>query len=238
MNTREQAEATSIAEYHPYQKFLLAVDCIIFGFDGQRLKALFIKRAFNPGMNKWSLMGGFVQANEGVEEAASRILDQLTGLSNVYMEQLHCFGDVQRDPGGRVISIAYFALINIADYSEEMMKEHNAKWFELTNIPALVFDHKQMVILAKERLQQKITNHPVGFALLPQKFTLRQLQTLYEAINETELDKRNFTRRILDLGILKKLDEKERGTSKKGSFYFVFDEQKYKKLDKEGIKLV
>ncbi len=227
-----------IAEYDQYSRFLLAVDCIIFGFDGQVLKALFVKRAFNPGMNKWSLMGGFVQEQEGVEEAASRILNQLTGLSNIYMEQLHCFGDISRDPGGRVISVAYFALINIADYSEEMMKEHNAKWFELNHIPALVFDHRDMVLLAKERLQQKIANHPVGFALLPNKFTLRQLQTLYEAINETELDKRNFTRRILDLGILKKLDEKERGTSKKGSFYFVFDEAKYKKLDKEGIKLL
>ena len=118
------------------------------------------------------------------------------------------------------------------------MKEHNAKWFELNHIPALIFDHQNMVVLAKQRLQQKIANHPIGFALLPAKFTLRQLQTLYEAINETELDKRNFTRRILDLGILKKLEEKERGTSKKGSFYFVFDEEKYRKLDREGIKLL
>ncbi len=228
----------NIVEYNKYSRFLLAIDCIIFGFDGQQLKALFIKRAFNPGINKWSLMGGFVQPSEGVEEAAIRILDQLTGLSNIYMEQLHCFGDVDRDPGGRVVSVAYFALINIADYNEDLMKEHNAKWFELKHIPELVFDHANMVKLAKERLLQKVANHPIGFALLPTKFTLRQLQSLYEAIYETELDKRNFTRRILDLGILKKLTEKERGTSKKGSFYFVFDEEKYKKLDTEGIKLL
>ncbi len=238
MITDTKTQTADIAEYRLHNRFLLAVDCIIFGFDGKRLQALFIKRAFNPGINKWSLMGGFVQAEEGVKEAASRILNQLTGLSNVYMEQLHCFGDVSRDPGGRVVSIAYFALINIADYSEELMKEHNAKWFELSHIPALVFDHQNMVNLAKKRLQQKVANHPIGFALLPTKFTLRQLQTLYEAINETELDKRNFTRRILDLGILKKLDEKERSTSKKGSFYFMFDEEKYKKLDTEGIKLL
>ena len=238
MKASVNGHPVEITEYNSNSRFLLAVDCIIFGFDGQVLKALFIKRALNPGMNKWSLMGGFVQAEEGVEEAASRILTQLTGLTNIYMEQLHCFGDIGRDPGGRVVSIAYFALINITDYSENMMKEYNAKWFDLNNIPALIFDHGNMLLLAKERLQQKITNHPVGFALLPQKFTLRQLQTLYEAINETELDKRNFTRRILDLGILKKLDEKERGTSKKGSFYFVFDEEKYKKLDREGIKLL
>lgn len=230
--------ATEIAEYSGYSRFLLAVDCIIFGFDGAVLKALLVKRAFNPGMNKWSLAGGFVQAEEGVEAAAARILDQLTGLSNLYMEQLHCFGDMGRDPGGRVVSVAYFALINIADYGEAVMRQHNARWFALAHIPALIFDHAGMVKLAKERLQQKISHHPVGFALLPPRFTLRQLQTLYEAITETELDKRNFTRRILELGILQKLDEKERGTSKKGSFYFVFDEQKYKKLDREGFKLL
>ena len=228
----------SIAEYKQHDRFLLAVDCIIFGFDGEQLKALFIKRAFEPGLGKWSLMGGFVRHDEGVEEAAQRILNQLTGLSNVYMEQLSCFGEVDRDPGGRVISIAYFALINIADYSDELMKLHNAKWFDLKKIPSLVFDHKKMVVLAKERLQQKVANHPIGFALLPHKFTLRQLQNLYEAIYETEIDKRNFTRKILDLGILNKLDEKERESSKKGSFYYVFDERKYRQLDKEGAKLV
>ncbi len=238
MSETKEVQTASIAEYTQYTKFLLAVDCIIFGFDGKSLKALAIKRAFNPGINKWSLMGGFVQANEGVEEAASRILNMLTGLSNIYMEQLHCFGDLHRDPGGRVISVAYFALINIAGYSEELMKEHNAKWFDLHHIPTLIFDHNNMVMRAKERLKQKVANHPIGFALLPPKFTLRQLQTLYEAINETELDKRNFTRRILDLGILKKLAEKEKGTSKKGSFYFVFDEQKYKKLERDGITLL
>ncbi len=231
-------ETPGTSRYINEAKFLLAVDCIIFGFDGKCLKALFIKRTIHPDMNKWSLMGGFVQQDESVNEAAARVLNQLTGLSNIYMEQLHCFGNVHRDPGGRVISIAYFALINIAGYGEELMKEHNAKWFELSHIPTLVFDHQKMVILAKETLQQKVANHPVGFALLPEKFTLRQLQTLYEVINEKEFDKRNFTRRILDLGILKKLTEKERSTSKKGSFYFVFDEAKYKKLEREGISLL
>ncbi len=238
MKERTQTIVESIEEYNQYSRFLLAVDCIIFGFDGRQLKALFIKRAINPGFNKWSLMGGFVRTEESVDEAASRILNQLTGLSNIYMEQLHCFGDAGRDPGGRVISIAYYALINIADYSEEMMIEHRAKWVDLNHVPPLIFDHHNMLILAKNRLKQKVANHPIGFALLPTKFTLRQLQTLYEAINETELDKRNFTRRILDLGILQKLDEKEKSTSKKGSFYYVFDEEKYKKLEREGITLL
>jgi ADP-ribose pyrophosphatase YjhB (NUDIX family) len=232
------ASQKSIAEYRQYDKFLLAVDCIIFGFDGEQLKALFIKRAFEPGSGKWSLMGGFVKYDEGVEEAAQRILNQLTGLSNIYMEQLSCFGEVDRDPGGRVVSIAYFALINITDYGDELMKEHNAKWFDLKKIPSLIFDHKKMVMLAKERLQQKVANHPIGFALLPHKFTLRQLQNLYEAIYETTIDKRNFTRKILDIGILNKLDEKEKESSKKGSFYYVFDEKKYRQLDREGMKLI
>jgi len=232
------APKKSIAEYKQYDKFLLAVDCIIFGFDGEQLKALFIKRAFEPGLGKWSLMGGFVKHDEGVEEAAQRILNQLTGLSNIYMEQLSCFGEVDRDPGGRVVSIAYFALINITDYGDELMKEHNAKWFDLQKVPNLIFDHKKMVLLAKERLQQKVANHPIGFALLPHKFTLRQLQNLYEAIYETAIDKRNFTRKILDIGILNKLDEKEKESSKKGSFYYVFDEKKYRQLDREGMKLI
>jgi len=238
MKAEAVAPKKSIAEYKQHDRFLLAVDCIIFGFDGEQLKALFIKRAFEPGLGKWSLMGGFVTHDEGVEDAAERILNQLTGLSNIYMEQLSCFGEVDRDPGGRVISVAYFALINIADYGEELMQRHNAKWFDLKKIPSLVFDHKKMVVLAKERLQQKVANHPIGFALLPHKFTLRQLQNLYEAIYETEIDKRNFTRKILDIGILNKLDEKERESSKKGSFYYVFDEKKYKQLDREGMKLI
>lgn len=229
---------SSIIQYKNHDRFLLAVDCIIFGFDGERLKALFIKRALEPESGKWSLMGGFVNKAESVEAAAVRVLNQLTGLHDIYMEQIGCFGDVDRDPGGRVVSIAYFALIKIDDYSEQQMKEHNAKWFTIDKIPSLVFDHKKMVLLAKERLQQKVANHPIGFELLPEKFTLRQLQNLYEAIYGNELDKRNFTRKILSLDILHKLNEKEKTSSRKGSYYFVFDEKRYKKLETEGVKFI
>jgi len=238
MNQSLQKNASSIIQYKDYDRFLLAVDCIIFGFDGKRLKALCIKRGFEPELGKWSLMGGFVEKEESVEAAAARVLNQLTGLDNIYMEQIGCFGDVDRDPGGRVVSIAYFALINIADYNETLMEEHNAKWFTIDKIPALVFDHKRMVMVSKERLQQKVANHPIGFALLPEKFTLRQLQNLYEAIYGSELDKRNFTRKILALNILQKLEEKEKESSRKGSFLYVFDEKQYKKLDKEGVKFI
>ncbi|GAC1439173.1 MAG: NUDIX domain-containing protein [Sediminibacterium sp.] len=228
----------SIVQYKDYNRMLVAVDCIIFGFDGKELKALLIKRGFEPEMGKWSLMGGFVRKEESVDDAATRILGQLTGLTSIYMEQLHCFGEVQRDPGGRVISIAYFALIKIDDYSVGVMKEHNAKWVPISRIPSMVFDHKQMIRLAKERLRQKASKHPIGFALLPDKFTLQQLQGLYEAIYETELDKRNFTRKILSLNILNKLSEKEKASSRKGAFYFVFDQKKYEQLDNEVEKFI
>ena len=228
----------SIIQYKNNDRLLLAIDCIIFGFDGKHLKGLFVKRRIEPQKDKWSLMGGFVKENESVNEAAGRILNELTGLSDIYMEQLFCFGDADRDPGGRVVSIAYFALIKIDDYAEDLLLTHHARWFELNKMPKLIFDHKQMVKLSKERLQQKVSNHPIGFALLPDKFTLPQLQNLYEAIYETPLDKRNFTRKILSLGILNKLKEKEKESSKKGAFYYMFDKAKYKKLENEGLRFI
>ena len=168
----------------------------------------------------------------------SRILEQLTGLTNIYMEQLYCFGDVDRDPADRVVSVAYFALIKLDDYKPELMKEHNAKWFNIRHIPAMIFDHKKMILMAKESLRQKVATHPIGFELLPEKFTLAQLQNLYETIYETTFDKRNFLRKILSFDILKKLNEKEKFLSKKGSFYYMFDYNKYKKLQREGLKFI
>lgn len=225
-------------KYQSHDRILLAVDCIIFGFDGKQLQALCIKRGFEPEVGKWSLMGGFVSVNESVDHAASRVLHQLTGLSNIYMEQLHCFGDVNRDAAGRVVSIAYFALINIADYNDQLQQEHEAKWFAMDNVPELIFDHLSMVKKAMERLRQKVANHPVGFELLPEKFTLPQLQSLYEAIYGGPLDKRNFTRKIHSLNILNKLDEKEKESSRKGAFYYIFDRDKYNQLEHEGMKFI
>jgi ADP-ribose pyrophosphatase YjhB (NUDIX family) len=227
-----------INKYKSNDRLLVAVDCIIFGFDGRQLQALLIKRGFEPEKGKWSLMGGFVHQTESADEAATRVLNQLTGLDNIYMEQLYCFSDVERDSAGRVISVAYFALINIADYSDQLQSDHEARWFPLKDIPNLVFDHKEMVAKAKERLQEKVSNHPIGFELLPHKFTLPQLQNLYEAIYEMPLDKRNFTRKILSLSILNKLNEKEKESSRKGAFYYVFDKTKYNKLHREGVKFI
>jgi 8-oxo-dGTP diphosphatase len=227
-----------INKYKSRDKILLAIDCIIFGFDGRQLQALFIKRGFEPEKGKWSLMGGFVNKNESVDDAATRILNQLTGMTDIYMEQLYCFGDVGRDTAGRVISVAYFALINIAEYSEQLQDSHEAHWFPLHKIPTLIFDHKQMVHKAKEKLKEKVASHPIGFELLPLKFTLPQLQCLYEAIYGEPIDKRNFTRKILSLRILNKLNEKEKETSRKGAFYYVFDRNKYSKLEHEGMKFI
>lgn len=239
--TSTSVEAPSVMNAEQYRKsdrLLVAVDCIIFGFDGKQLKALLIKRDFEPEKGKWSLMGGFVNENESVNEAAARVLERLTGLTDIYMEQFFCFGDVNRDTAGRVVSIAYFALINIAEYNDQLQDDHEAHWFPLNKIPPLIFDHKEMVLKAKARLRQKVANHPIGFELLPNKFTLQQLQNLYEAIYESPLDKRNFTRKILALGILKKLNQKEKESSRKGAFFYVFEKAKYNKLDHEGMKFI
>lgn len=225
-----------IEAYKKYDRFLIAVDCIIFGFDGVRLKALLIHRGFEPEKNKWSLMGGFVNASESVDAAAERILFQLTGLNNIYMEQLYSFGDVARDRGGRVISISYFALIRSDNYSEDLMQRYNARWFDLDKVPPLIFDHKKMLRMAKERLEEKAATHPIGLELLPNKFTLPQLQSLYEAIYERPLDKRNFTKKILGLQIFNKLNNKDKTSSRKGAYYYEFDRKKYEELEKSTIK--
>lgn len=227
-----------ISKYKSHDRLLVAVDCIIFGFNGKELKALLIRRGFEPERGKWSLMGGFVNREESVDAAATRVLQQLTGLKDIYMEQLYCFGDTHRDTAGRVVSISYFALINIANYSEQLTHDHEAAWFPLNRIPELIFDHREMLMKAKQRLQEKVSNHPIGFELLPMKFTLPQLQSLYEAIFETSLDKRNFTKKILSLGILNKQNEKEKESSRKGAFYYVFDRMKYEKLQVNGVKFI
>ena len=221
--------------YNKVDKILLAVDCIIFGFDGKDLNALLVKRAIEPQKDKWSLMGGFVQKEESVDDAATRVLSLLTGLKDIYMEQLYCFGDVNRDSAGRVVSIVYFALIKIDDYHKDLLKEHHAKWFSLDKLPAVVFDHQQMIELSRQRLQEKVISHPIGFELLPAKFTLQQLQGLYEAVYNTSFDNRNFTKKILSLELLIKLNEKDKETSRKGSFLYIFDKEKYEQHNNQAL---
>lgn len=215
----------------------VAVDCIIFGFDNEKLKQLLIKRNFEPEKGKWSLMGGFLEQNETLEGAAQRILFELTGLKDIYLEQLFTYSEPNRDSAGRVISVAYYALININEYDLNLSKNHNAHWHEVDKIPDLIFDHNQMVEKARKRLQRKAATQPIGFELLPKNFTLPQLQLLYEAIYGKDLDKRNFRKNILSSGLLIKQDEKNKEYSKKGAFLYQFDQNKYNELVEKGITI-
>jgi hypothetical protein len=223
--------------YSEYEKFHVAVDSIIFGYDeGDRdLKLLLLKRNFQPAKGEWSLMGGFLEKEESIDHAAKRILHQLTGLSDVYMEQLYSFGEIDRDPGDRIISIAYFALIKINDSDLELVKNHGATWIPVSSLPQLIFDHNQMVERAMKKLQVRARTQPIGFELLPEKFTIPQLQGLYEAIYNKPLDKRNFRRKLLAMDLLEKQEEKEKESSRKGAWYYRFDAKKYEDLLKRGF---
>ncbi len=206
---------------------LVAVDCIIFGFDGQELKLLLVKRHIEPEKGKWSLMGGFVQPDESFESAAARVLHKLTGLENVYLEQLSAFGNPERDPIERTVSVAFFSLIDINKYIQQINHEYHAEWFPVKDIPPVIFDHGRMIEMAKEKLRNKAAFHPILFELLPEKFTLPQLQSLYEGIYDAALDKRNFSRKILSTSLLVKQKDKEKETSKRGAFYYKLDRKKY-----------
>jgi len=209
-------------------RILVAVDCIIFGFDGNDIKLLLVQRGLKPERGKWSLMGGFLQPDESLEQAANRILKRLTGLEGVYMEQMEAFGDPSRDPVERTISIAYFALIDIHQYEKQLSHEYHPEWFHVKKMPDLIFDHKKMVEVAKKQLRYKAALHPILFELLPAKFTIPQLQILYEGIYDTTFDNRNFSRKVLSTELLIKQKEKDKANSKKGAFYYKLDKRKYK----------
>jgi ADP-ribose pyrophosphatase YjhB (NUDIX family) len=223
--------------YSNYARYLIAVDCIVFGYDilEKEIKLLLIKRSFEPAKGKWSLAGGFVKPDESLDDATSRVLRSLTGLDNIYMDQLYCYGEIDRDPGARVFSAAYWALIKITDIDQDLSKISGAHWQSLKRLPQLIFDHQDMVSMALEELKRQIKIKPVGFELLPEKFTLVQLLDLYEAIYQKSVDKRNFRKKILSMNILEKLDEKEKETSKKGAFYFQFIKERYDKLIENGF---
>jgi ADP-ribose pyrophosphatase YjhB (NUDIX family) len=216
-----------IKGYELEDKVLLAVDCIIFGFDNEDLKVLLVKREFEPEKGKWSLIGGFLKKYETLNNAAKRILHRLTGMDNIYMEQLYTWSEVDRDPAERTISTSYYAIINIEDHNEKLIEHHNAKWFSLSKAPDLIFDHNEMLTKAIMRLRRRTSISPIGFGLLPEKFTMRQLQKLYESILDKKIDKRNFVNKIKSMDILIKLDEKDMTSSTKGSYLYIFDQEKY-----------
>ena len=213
---------------YPSAGIHLAIDCIIFGFDGKDIKLLIIKRNFEPEKGHWSLMGGFLNTSESLEDGATRILYDLTGLKNIYVEQLGVYGDIDRDPVARTVSVLFFALINIDDHNEEAVKSHHAAWISLDNRPNLIFDHNQMVIKAIEHLRYKAALHPIGFELLPERFTIPQLQKLYEAIYNTPIDRRNFSRKLLSTGLLIDTGQKNTYSTTKKATLYKLDSIKYK----------
>jgi len=213
--------------YSEHSKVWLSVDCIIFGFDEGKLKILIGKRQMDPGRGEWSLYGGFVSSDESVDDAAARTLYELTGLRNLFMRQVGAFGNVDRDPGERVVSIAYYALINVNDYDDELRVSHGVKWVDINEIPQLYSDHNEMVIKARKMMQQKLAHEPVGFRLLPSLFTLTQLQQLYEAVNGAGLDKRNFRKRIKDMDFIEKTELMDKTSSKRGAYLYRFNKRAY-----------
>jgi len=213
--------------YSQHAKVWVSVDCIIFGFDEGKLKVLIGRRQMDPGRGEWSLYGGFVAADESINDAASRTVSELTGLNNLYMRQVGAFGSIDRDPGERVISIAYYALINVRDYDERLRLDHGVEWINVEELPQLYSDHNEMVRKALKLMRQKLRTEPVGFRLLPDLFTLTQLQKLYEAVNGEELDKRNFRKRVKDMDFIEKTELIDKTGSKRGAYLYRFNRRAY-----------
>jgi 8-oxo-dGTP diphosphatase len=214
----------------------LTVDCVVFGFDEGDLKIMLIQRDAGPFEGKWALPGGFVQVDETPERAALRELEEETGVANVFLEQLYTFGDLNRDPRERVVSIAYYALVKLGNYRLKAATDaRQAAWFCVADAPSLAFDHNRILDTALKRLQGKVRYEPIGFELLPKKFTLSHLQHLYEAILEREFDKRNFRKKILGMDLLVELEEIEQDVAHRAARLYSFNEKKYQQLKRRGF---
>lgn len=223
------------SHYSNKDRFLVAVDCIIIGFRDNKLNILIARRPFEPLKGGWSLMGGFVNKEETVQNAAIRVVNEFTGISDVYLEQVGAYGDLERDLGERVISIAYYALVNIENFDKSLTSRFDAKWVKMNNLPELIFDHNKMVRDTLNQLQRRAAIKPIGFNLLNEQFTLPTLQSLYESIYQENIDKRNFRKKLTSMDILEKLDEKDKSSSKKGAYYYRFNKEKYDQLIQQGL---
>lgn len=221
---------------YEYARPALTTDCVVFGLDEEDLKILLIQRALPPFENEWALPGGFIRVGEDINTCARRGLEEETGLKNVYLEQLATIGTPDRDPREHVVTIAYFALVNLIDHPPTAATDaRNAAWFSFDDLPPLAFDHEKILKLARERLRGKVRYQPIGFELLPKKFTLTQLQQLYELILEEPLDKRNFRKKVIKLGILAETNEVEKDVARRAARLYRFDRSRYRKLQKQGI---
>lgn len=217
---------------YEYPRPSVTVDCVIFGLDeSQQLKVLLIRRKGDPYANKWALPGGFVQIEESLENAARRELKEETGVENVFMEQLYTFGSLGRDPRGRVISVAYFALVNLAEHTLRADTDaEDAAWYSIDDLPELAFDHAVIMKAALDRLRAKLRYQPIGFELLPEHFTLSQLQQLYETVlGVPSLNKRNFRTRIMKMGVLREVG-RQTNVAHRPAMLFSFDKEKYQEL--------
>jgi 8-oxo-dGTP diphosphatase len=212
------------------------VDCVVFGLDEQELKVMLIQRGLPPFEGKWALPGGFVRLEETLDEAARRELEEETGLRKIFLEQLCTFSQVDRDPRERVVSVAYYALVNLRDHQVHAATDaRDAGWFGVHDVPSLAFDHAEILRVALERLRGKLRYQPVGFELLPKKFTLSELQHLYELVLERALDKRNFRKRVLAMDLLEETDEVQQDVAHRAARLYRFDERKYRRLAKTGF---
>lgn len=219
---------------YEYPRPAVTVDCIIFGLEeSSSLKVLLVRRALEPFKGKWALPGGFVEMEEDLEQAALRELEEETGVRDVFIEQLFTFGQPGRDPRGRVISVAYFALVNLAQHPVQAASDaEGADWFPTDQLPSLAFDHDRILEVAIARLRAKVRYQPIGFELLPEIFTLSQLQGLYETIlGVPRLNKRNFRSRILRMGVLEEVGKQE-GVAHRPATLYRFDKAKYEELVK------
>ncbi len=221
---------------YEYPRAALTVDCVVFGLDEEDLKVLLIQRGLPPFEGHWALPGGFVRVDETLDDAARRELHEETGLERVYLEQLYTVGDIDRDPRERVVTVAYYALVRLSDHRVQAATDaREAACFAIDDLPDLAFDHGKILATAHERLRGKVRYQPIGFELLPNKFALRELQHLYEVILDRPLDKRNFRKKILSMGILVELDEIETDVAHRAARLYRFDRKGYRRMAKRGF---
>lgn len=225
-----------MAHTYEFPRPALTIDCVVFGLDEDDLKVMLVQRDLEPFAGMWALPGGFVRPDETLDEAADRELREETGIGNVFLEQLYTFGAVDRDPRERVVSVAYYALVNLRDHKIQAATDaRDAAWFRMDDLPSLAFDHEKILDVAAARIKGKVRYEPIGFELLPKKFTLRQLQDMYEKILDQPLDKRNFRKKILGMDLLKELDEVEMDVAHRAARLYQFDERKYRNLKNKGF---
>jgi len=221
---------------YQYPRPALTVDCVVFGLDEEDLKVLLIQRKHDPFAGRWAFPGGFVDVGETPEEAARRELEEETGLKKIYLEQLYTFGEPDRDPREHVVSVGHYALVNIVGQRLRAADDAcDAGWFPVLRPPRLAFDHARILRVAHERLRGKVRWQPVGFELLPRRFTLSQLQHLYETILGEKIDKRNFRRRFLQTGLLVDTDQTQKQVAHRAARLYRFDVKKYRRLSKLGF---